>query len=57
MLSRLGKLAHLTLSVKREFSLPGGDGKIKFPNLRRLDIVAPVNSIQALLEVIDCPSL
>lgn len=51
------KLTHLTLNIKREFEIPEGKGKIAFPHLRTLEVVAPIDSLQVLVELIDCPSL
>ena len=57
MLSYVGKLTHLTLDIKREFEIPDVKGKISFPNLRRLEVVAPIASLQVLIGLLDCPLL
>ncbi|KZT70677.1 hypothetical protein DAEQUDRAFT_810551 [Daedalea quercina L-15889] len=57
MLSRFRKLSRLTLDIQREFDIPKGVAKIKFPALQSLEVVACVKSLNALVESIDCPQL
>ncbi|KAH9831987.1 uncharacterized protein C8Q71DRAFT_910353 [Rhodofomes roseus] len=57
ILSWFRNLSELTINCTRECILPGGGCKVLFPQLRSLEVYAPVDSLNALLATVDCPKL